>query len=101
MHLPLWKNTDVCGSFCSLAHDKSIALVSPRIWQVSPLILVLVFLWLLKGITGNSSPKNPSGALSVVGMGPHGSPFLEVDIGAFEKNLYRTSEDNPFFQCPS
>lgn len=34
--------------------------LSTRIWQVFPLILILVFPWLFEGITGISLLENPS-----------------------------------------
>ena len=80
-----------------------VVLVSARIWWGFQLILILVSLWLFKGITGSSLPENPSESCQLW-EGSIWGPSLwgrdgsgRVDIERFALNLWRQS----FFQCSS
>ena len=74
---------------------ESVALVSTRIWQGFPLILILVHRWLFKGITGNSLPKNLL-ASHQLWEGPIWRASLWGRYGTIQVDV-----EGSFFQCSS
>lgn len=77
---------------------ESLAPVSTDIWQIFPLVLILVSPWLFKGIISNSLLAIPESHQLWKVL--YGDPPLEVGVRAFEKNLHTTIKDNLFFSVP-
>lgn len=79
---------------------ESIAPVSTKIWQVFPLVLILVSPWLFKGITIVIVSGKFLRVQSIVG-GSMWEPSFRSRYRAFKKDLHMTFKNSLFFSVPS